>query len=50
MALEVILEGLGEDDGILVDEYKTAATVWTQLKIKYKKTSTSTANQYITSL
>jgi hypothetical protein len=49
-ALEIILEGLDEDDAVLIDEYETAAAVWTQLKLKYEKTSTSTANQYMTSL
>lgn len=49
-ALEIMLEGLGEDDAVLIDEFETAAAVWTQLKLKYEKTSTSTANQYMTSL
>lgn len=47
-ALEIILEGLGEEDAVLIDEYETAAAVWTQLKLKYDKTSSSTANQYMT--
>jgi hypothetical protein len=47
-ALEIILEGLGQDDAVLVDEYETAMAVWTQLKIKYEKTSATTANQYMT--
>lgn len=49
-ALEIILDGLGPDDSILIDEYETASAVWTQLKIKYNKTSASTANQYLTAL
>lgn len=49
-ALEIILEGLDEDDAVLIDEYETSSAVWTQLKLKYEKTSSSTANQYMTSI
>lgn len=49
-ALEVILDGLDADDAVLVDEFETAAAVWNQLKAKYKKTSTTTVNQYMTKL
>lgn len=49
-ALKIILEGLSSDDSTILDEYETAASVWTQLKLKYERTSTSTANQYMTSL
>ena len=49
-ALETILEGLDSDDAVLIDEYETAPAVWTQLKIKYEKTSISTTNKYMTLL
>jgi hypothetical protein len=49
-ALEVMLNGLSSDDAVLVDEYKTAGAVWTQLKAKYEKTSITTANMYMTAL
>jgi len=44
------LERLGPDDSILIDKYETAGTVWTQLKIKYNKTSAFTINQYLIAL
>jgi hypothetical protein len=45
-----MLNGLSSDDAVLVDEYKTAGAVWTQLKAKYEKTSITTANMYMTAL
>ena len=41
---------LTEDNQLLINKYKTAKAVWTQLKIKYKKTSELTTNTYMTSI
>jgi hypothetical protein len=49
-AVEVMLDGLSSDDAVLIDEYETAGAVWTQLKIKYEKTSITAANTYMTAL
>ncbi|KAI0993327.1 hypothetical protein K3495_g14857 [Podosphaera aphanis] len=42
-ALGIMIDGLDRDDAVLVDEYETAAAVWTQLRVKYCKTDKSTA-------
>ncbi|KAI1003498.1 hypothetical protein K3495_g4707 [Podosphaera aphanis] len=38
-----MIDGLDRDDAVIVDEYKTAAAVWTQLRVKYCKTDKSMA-------
>ncbi|TAQ86988.1 hypothetical protein B7494_g4697 [Chlorociboria aeruginascens] len=49
-AIEIIIEGLGENNAVLIDEYEIASAVWTQLKLRYKATSSATANQYMTNI
>jgi len=44
------LDKLDADDAVFIDEYETAIVVWTQLKLKYNKTSSTTVNQYMTFL
>ena len=45
-----MLKGLKGNNAVLINKYITVFTVWTQLKLKYNKTSIFITNQYFTVL
>jgi hypothetical protein len=49
-ALYYMRQSLDDDEEALVNEYKTAYTLWRYLQKKYAKTSTVTANVYMTKI